>query len=107
MPSVRTSCPTCSTVIVDAGELTLRRRPEADSVECSFTCPDCVHEVVQPLSDKMVPVLIGAGCKVEDWDVHDARLLHPSSGGRITEAEIVEFRDALDAEGWMDELLAS
>ena len=66
MPTVRTTCPSCDTVLIDAGELTLRRRPDAVHTECSFVCPDCVQTVVQTVSDKMVPVLIGAGCLVEE-----------------------------------------
>jgi hypothetical protein len=104
MPTVRTTCPSCDTVLIDAGELTLRRRPEADRTECSFVCPDCVQLVVQPVSDKMVPVLIGAGCLVEDWSLGDARALHPS-GGHITEQEIQDFVDSLDRDDWLGELL--
>lgn len=105
MPTVRTTCPSCDTILIDAGELTIRRRPDADHTECSFVCPDCVQLVVQPLSDKMVPVLIGAGCMVEDWATSDARLLHPSSG-RITEDEIEDFCEALDRDDWFGELLS-
>ena len=104
MPTVRTTCPTCDTVLIDAGALTLRRRADADHTECSFTCPDCVQVVVQPVSEKMVPVLIGAGCMVEDWTGSDARCLHPS-GGSITEAEIRDFVDSLGSDDWFSELL--
>lgn len=104
MPTVRTTCPTCDVVIVDARDITLRRRPEATHVECSFVCPDCLEPVSQPVSDKMVPVLIGAGCEVEDWAVSDARADHPSMSGRITEAEIAEFIVELERADWMTEL---
>ena len=104
MPTVRTTCPTCDTVLIDAGDLTLRRHPDAEQTECSFTCPDCVQIVVQPVSEKMVPVLIGAGCLVEDWGLGDARLLHPSNG-RITEDEIEEFIASMESDDWFGELL--
>lgn len=104
MPTVRTTCPTCDTVLIDAGELTLRRSDDSDRTECSFTCPDCVQLVVQPVSEKMVPVLIGAGCLVEEWSVGDASYLHPS-GGRITEVEIEEFVASLESDDWFGELL--
>lgn len=103
MPTVRTTCPTCDTVLIDATELTLRRRPGVDRTEASFTCPDCVQEVVQSVSDKMVPVLIGAGCLIDEWSVEDARGLHPS-GGQITEDEIQDFLASLDADDWFEEL---
>lgn len=105
MPTVRTTCPSCDTVLIDAGALTIRRRPDADRTECCFVCPDCVQIVVQPVSDKMVPVLIGAGCQVEDWSISDARALHPSGGG-ITESEILDFVESLDRDDWFGELLS-
>lgn len=104
MPTIRTICPTCDLVVIDASELTLRRHHAADQVECSFTCPECEQPVVQPLADKMVPVLIGAGCAVADWETDDSRSLHPSMTGRITEAEIAEFIVELEHEDWMAEL---
>jgi len=105
MPTVRTTCPSCDTVLLDAGELTLRRSPDATQTECRFVCPDCVQVVVQPVSDKMVPVLIGAGCVVEEWAMGDAQTLHPSNG-RITEDEIQAFVASLDADDWLAELLS-
>jgi len=105
MPTVRTTCPSCDTVLIDAGALTLRRRIDAEHTECSFTCPDCVQTVVQPVSDKMVPVLIGAGCIVEEWSSLDARALHPSNGS-ISEDEIEEFVASLDRDDWFGELLS-
>lgn len=111
MPTVRTKCPTCDIVIVDANAMTLRRRPDATHTEASFLCPDCVTPVVQPLSDKMVPVLLGAGCAVEDWVFDDLGLtrsaqdLHPSNTGAITEDEIADFLAGFDADDWFDELL--
>ena len=104
MPTVRTTCPSCDTVLIDAGALTVRRRPDATQSECCFICPDCVQAVVQPVSDKMVPVLIGAGCMIEDWAHSDARRLHPAFGG-ITESEIRDFVDSLDRDDWFGELL--
>lgn len=105
MPTVRTTCPICDVVIIDARDITLRRRHTDLHVECSFVCPDCLEHVSHPVSDKMVPVLIGAGCEVEEWATDDARALHPSMGGRITEAEIAEFIVELERSDWMAELL--
>lgn len=105
MPTVRTTCPSCDVVVVDARDITLRRRAQSTHVECSFLCPQCLDPVVQAISDKMVPVLIGAGCEVEDWATADARAQHPSMTGRITETEIAEFILELEREDWMRELL--
>lgn len=104
MPTVRTTCPTCDIVIVDARDITLRRPAHATRIECTFVCPECDVPVAQVISDKMIPVLIGAGCEVEDWETSDARSLHPSQSGRITETEIVVFMLELERDDWMAEL---
>ena len=105
MPTVRTTCPSCQTVVVEAADMTLRRRVEADRAEAVFHCPECLDTVVQPLEDRMVPVLLGAGCRVEDWDALEAHRSHPSLTGAITEHEIDDFVRDLNAEGWIDELV--
>lgn len=108
MPTVRTTCPNCEIITIDAMIVTVRRRSVEDHAECMFVCPACLTEVVQPVADRMVPALIGAGCSVEDWTVSDARALHPSSSTTppLTEGEIDMFVQALDHDDWFDELHA-
>lgn len=106
MPSVRTRCPHCEVVTVDAVQVTVRRRVDASGSEAVFECPACSQVVVQAVEPHMVPVLIGAGCEVEEWQVSDARALHPSNGGAITEREISEFVASLARRDWADYLSA-
>ncbi len=100
MPTVRTHCPSCQVVTVDAVQMVVRRRADASGSEAVFECPACASVVVQAVDARMVPVLIGAGCEIEDWAVSDARALHPSHAGGITEAEIAQFVAALDRRNW-------
>ena len=102
MSVVRTTCPHCDIVTVRAPELTVRRH--GDVSEAMFVCPACDSVVVHPLNERMVPVLIGAGCPVDDLSVEHCMARHPSQGFEITEAEILEFVAALDGADWMDEL---
>lgn len=67
-------------------------------------CPACLAEVVHPLNERMVPVLIGAGCPVDDRSVAACMSRHPSHGPEISETEIAEFVAALDRNDWFDEL---
>lgn len=99
---VRTTCPHCDIVTVRAPELTVRRH--GDVAEAMFVCPACDAVVVHPLNERMVPVLIGAGCPVDDLSVDRCMARHPSQGFEISEAEIAEFVAALDSNDWMDEL---
>lgn len=100
---VRTTCPRCDVITVRAPELTVRRTGAAS--EAVFMCPACLDEVIHPLHDRMVPVLIGAGCPVDDRTVAACMSRHPSRGAEISEAEIAEFVSALDRRDWFDELL--
>ena len=103
MSIVRTTCPRCDIVTVQAPELTVRRHGEAS--EAVFVCPACDAEVVHPLNERMVPVLIGAGCPVDDTSVAACIARHPAMGPEITEGEIREFVASLERDDWMGELL--
>jgi hypothetical protein len=105
VPLVRTTCPGCDVVTVRAPELTVRHRA-GSGAEAVFVCPACREQVVHPLSEPMVPVLIGAGCRVEDAVALARQLEHPSAGPAITEAEIVAFVAGLDRSDWFERLSA-
>lgn len=106
MSTVRTTCPSCDIVTVRAPELTVRRRAEAETTgstsEAVFVCPACATEVVHPLNERMIPILIGAGALVDD-PAAASRARHPSMGG-IDEAEIAAFVASLDRTDWFDQL---
>lgn len=109
MPIVRTTCPTCDVVIVESPSLTVRLHSTHAGSEAAFVCPECGVDVVHPLDDRMVPVLIGAGCPVDDGTGPDisgpsASGWHPAFGLDITEAEIADFVAGLDDHDWFDEL---
>lgn len=106
MPNVRTTCPNCDIVTVRAMEVTVRQRELPERSEAVFVCPDCADVVIHPLNERMVPVLIGAGCPVEDPAVAAARLSHPSVGFELTDAEIDRFVARLDDSDWFDELIS-
>lgn len=107
MPNVRTTCPTCDVVIVDAASLTVRLRARSGDSEAAFTCPECGHDVVHPVDEQMIPVLIGAGCPVAaDGDAGVDRGMDRGldPGPEISDAEIERFVDELDRLDWFDEL---
>lgn len=99
MPTVRTRCPHCEVVTLSADMVLVRTRTDQQGSEAVFECPACRLSVIQAIEPRMVPVLIGAGCQVEEWSHADARALHPSAGA-ITESEIDEFVAALDRRDW-------
>ena len=103
MSIVRTTCPTCDVITVQAPDLTVRRHGHVS--EAVFLCPACTEVVVHPLNERMVPVLIGAGCPVDDTAVEACRARHPSQGPEISDEEIEDFIAALERDDWFDELV--
>ncbi|WP_436795187.1 hypothetical protein [Actinospongicola halichondriae] len=97
MTILRTVCPTCGVVRVRAPETTLRTYDSGLSLEVDFSCPGCESRVVQQLNARMLPLLVSAGCVVEDDFPSDAE-------GAISESEIRAFTQALDRDDWADEL---
>ncbi len=110
MPIVRTTCPTCDVVTVEAPDLRVRLGSDATASEAVFVCPACCTEVVHPVSERMVPVLLGAGCPLDVLHAGDTladRVLpaaHPAFGPQLSELEIQQFVAALDRNDWYDEL---
>ena len=110
MPIVRTTCPTCDVVVVESPALTVRLHAYPEGSEAMFVCPECGNDVVHPLDEHMVPVLIGAGCPVDEGTDLDRSGpgpigWHPSFGLEITEAEIARFVQQLDDVDWFDDLI--
>ena len=97
MTILRTVCPSCDVVRVNAEDATLRRPEGTVHVEVEFSCPRCTARVVQHLNVKMLPLLVSAGCCVED-------LLADHDEGAISEAEIQSFVEDLERLDWADEL---
>ena len=97
MTILRTVCPSCDVVRVRAEDATLRRVADSAHVEVEFECPGCSARVLQQLNGRMLPLLVTAGCVVEDA---------PSTqgAGAISEAEIRRFVEDLERLDWADEL---
>lgn len=102
MPNVRTTCPRCDIVTVEAPEITVRHLPAPARSQAVFVCPACAGQVVHPLNDRMIPVLIGAGCPVEHRRREASALV--ADGPEITEDEIAHFVRSLDRADWFDAL---
>ncbi len=97
MTILRTVCPSCDVVRVRATEATVRQNDTESNVEVDFVCPGCSGRVVQQLNARMLPLLVSAGCAVED-------LVPADADGAISESEIRSFVCSLDRIDWADEL---
>lgn len=97
MTILRTVCPSCDVVRVRAEEATLRTLGVGSGLEVDFVCPGCAGRVVQQLNARMLPLLVSAGCALEEAVPSDV-------DGAISEAEIQAFVASLDRNDWADEL---
>ena len=61
MTTIRTKCPDCGDVDLDAGAIAMSLAPEGDHGEYAFTCPECRFEVTKPASRRTAALLIAAG----------------------------------------------
>lgn len=109
MPNIRTTCPSCDVVVVESPALTVRLDASSGASQAMFVCPDCGSDVIHPLDEHMIPVLIGAGCPIYGGAGLDPTGpgpvgWHPAFGPDISQAEIDEFVAELDRFDWFDDL---
>ncbi len=97
MTILRTVCPSCDVIRVRAAEATVRQHDSESNVEVDFVCPGCSGRVVQHLNARMLPLLVSAGCVVEN-------VVPSAADGAISESEIRAFVCSLDRIDWADEL---
>ena len=95
---VRVTCPHCGTVEIRGADVMVLSRLEQWHNVYRFECPTCASSVVRPARPDLVRLLLRAGAAVE-------LLPHPlapqdrgdPSLPRLTAADLVDFRNALDA----------
>lgn len=93
-------CPHCDVVEVGVPDVLLRRRDDRAHVEAIFDCPSCARQVTQPLSERIVPTLVDAGCRYERYQELTADLAIFETPDAITEDEIEQFVAALNHPSW-------
>ena len=69
MTTIRTKCPDCGDVDLDAGAIAMTLAPGGDVGEYGFSCPLCSLDVAKPASRRTAALLIAAG--VEPTELAD------------------------------------
>lgn len=97
MTTIRTTCGSCGDIELTEQHLRLELSPEWTSGSYFFTCPYCDREEQRPASQRVVTILLAAGVS---YDVVE-------TVGPISNEEIDRFRQALESDDWMTDLLSS
>lgn len=112
MTSIRTNCPRCGEVEMEASLVLLTVEAGSGEGTYSFVCPVC-EELVQKAADhKIVELLRTAGVEtaVAAADVARAKASHPSRAPSalppLTLDDLIDFHFALQRDDWLGELLA-
>ena len=94
MTTIRTTCRHCGDVELTPLDLTLEIENGGHTGRYRFACPSCSIQQRRPANGRVVSILLAAGV-VYEVSVY---------GGPITEAEITDFRTALDFDDWYSEI---
>ena len=109
MTTIKASCPTCGEVALTPDDIELRV-DEADTAGSfyGFDCPSCASQVRKPADERVVRLLVSGGVPPLPVEHQPARTRlserfdHPA----ITHDDLLDFHQALDGDGWFEQLLA-
>ncbi|HEX2031699.1 MAG TPA: hypothetical protein VHL78_09905 [Actinomycetota bacterium] len=117
MTSIRTNCPRCGEVEMEASLVLLTVEAGSGEGVYSFVCPVCEDLVQKTADHKIVELLRTAGVEtaVASAEMARAKAAHPSGAPGPREAadlppltfdDLIDFHFALQRDDWMGELLA-
>ena len=89
---VRVSCPTCTDIAVSVDEVRVLRDP-LDGDRFAFSCPRCGRSVEKRAVGRVAEMLLAAGATEVPADP-------------LTPADVEELRRDLEADDWLERLLA-
>lgn len=114
MTRIRTVCPDCGEVEVDAQDMSLHlmRDTKGDLTDASwfgFDCPGCDTLVRKPVDARIAGLLISGGVPVRD-QADAALVAHPENppvGPAFTPDDLIDLHLLLDRTDWFDRLRAT
>lgn len=112
MTSIRTNCPRCGEVEMEASLVLLTVETASGEGTYSFVCPVCEDLVQKAADHKIVELLRTAGVEtaVASTASADAKAAHPSRAASqlppLTLDDLIDFHFALQRDDWMGDLLA-
>ncbi len=94
MTTIRTTCSRCGDIELTPRDLALELAPSSGTGHYRFECPYCGGVERRPASQRVVSILLATGVVYDVVEEDDP----------ITEDEIREFRQAIDADDWLRNL---
>lgn len=103
--NIRATCPDCGDVVLPREAMQVRVCAEDRSGSYCFRCPNCSVNVAKPAEDRIVQLLVAGGVELKIWHV-PAELFEAVSGPAINHDDLLDFHLELQAEDWMEKILA-
>jgi predicted RNA-binding Zn-ribbon protein involved in translation (DUF1610 family) len=105
MTSIRTNCPRCGEVEMDASLVLLTLRGASGEGTYSFVCPVCEEVIEKPADKKIVTLLQSAGVETAEGpqEIDEAR----PEGPAFTLDDVIDFHFLLRGDDWFARLMAS
>jgi predicted RNA-binding Zn-ribbon protein involved in translation (DUF1610 family) len=110
MTNIRTNCPRCGEVEMEASVVLLTVDEASGEGSYSFVCPDCLEVVEKPADQKIVTLLLSAGVEVHRTTQHAEPLTDPRrlpEGPPLTTDDLIDFHFLLSQDDWFSQLVAA
>ena len=106
MTSIRTKCPHCGEVEMQARGVLLTVEPASGEGTYTFVCPLCDQVVEKPADRRIASLLMSIGVEVEERDGQVVDESRPE-GPPLTLDDVIDFHFLLDQDDWFEALTAS
>jgi predicted RNA-binding Zn-ribbon protein involved in translation (DUF1610 family) len=110
MTNIRTNCPRCGEVEMEASVVLLTVDEASGEGSYSFVCPECLEVVEKPADQKIVTLLLSAGVEVHRAaPVADAVISsrRTPDGPPLTADDLIDFHFLLSQDDWFNQLVAA
>jgi hypothetical protein len=107
MTSIRTNCPQCGEVEMEARVVFLTVRSETGEGTYSFVCPVCETLVEKPADRKIVVLLRSAGVELSEAPSPEVLTMERVGDPPLTLDDLIDFHFLLERPDWFARLMAS
>jgi predicted RNA-binding Zn-ribbon protein involved in translation (DUF1610 family) len=110
MTNIRTNCPRCGEVEMEAAVVLLTVDEASGEGSYSFVCPECLEVVEKPADQKIVTLLLSAGVEVHR-STQEAEIVMSSrrtpDAPPLTADDLIDFHFLLSRDDWFTQLVAA
>ena len=107
MTSIRTNCPRCGEVEMDASLVLLTLHGDSGEGTYSFVCPVCEEVIEKPADRKIVTLLRSAGVETAEGQGEAVPEESRPDGPPFTLDDVIDFHFLLTRDDWFLRLMAS